>query len=82
MIDVKTAVRKSVEYVQEFREYLPGTDIRLEETEYVEPGFWLITLSFPEDIPIVKNRIYKEFRIDAETGEVTAMKVRLFAHAK
>jgi|APDOM4702015191_1054821.scaffolds.fasta_scaffold646921_2 hypothetical protein len=84
MINVKTAVRKAVEYVQEFQDYLPQRDVRLEETEFDETGIWLITLSFPSGniLPLGPARDYKEFRIDAETGEVTAMKVRSLAHAK
>ena len=82
MIDVKTAVRTAVKYVQEFQDYLPGTDIRLEETEYAEPGFWLITLSFSDNVPFAPSRNYKEFRIDANSGEVLSMKVRSLATAK
>jgi len=84
MIDVKTAVRKAVDYVQEFQDYLPQGDVRLEETEYDETGFWFITLSFPSGniIPLGPARDYKEFRINANTGEVMSMKVRSLAHAK
>jgi len=84
MINVKTAVRKAVEYVQEFQDYLPQRDVRLEETEYDDAGIWLITLSFParDVLPFGSARDYKEFRIDAATGEVTAMKVRSLDHAK
>ena len=83
MIDVRTAVRKAVEYVREFQDYLPQSDVRLEETEYVEPDLWLITLSFTEDVPFITDRrTYKEFRIDADTGDVKAMKVRSLTSAK
>ena len=83
MINVRTAVRKAVEYVREFQDYLPQSDVRLEETEYVEPDLWLITLSFTEDVPFITDRrTYKEFRIDADTGDVKAMKVRSLASAK
>jgi len=82
MIDVKTAVRKAVEYVQELQEYFPRSDIRLEETEFVDPGLCEITLSFSENPMFGKlSRIYKIFRIDAETGEVKSMKVRSLAAA-
>ena len=81
MIDIKTAVQKAVEYVREFQDYLPRSDIRLEETEFVDPGLWEITLSFLESgsVPVLgipARRIYKIFRIDAETGDVKSMKVR------
>ena len=88
MIDVKGAVRIAVNYLQEFNEFIPANAIRLEETEYDDAGFWLITLSTlsPDDPgPSVtgslerllpRKRSYKVFRIDANTGEVKSMKVR------
>jgi hypothetical protein len=78
MIDVKAAVRTAVEYAREFQDYLPGRDIRLEETEFDDgdPGFWRITLSFAASLPLVERRAYKEFRINAETGDVVSMKIR------
>jgi len=82
MIDVKTAVRAAIEYVQEFQDYLPHTDVRLEETEFVEPNTWLITLSFSADYPFTAARSYKEFRIDADAGHVMSMKVRQLITAK
>ena len=86
MIDVKTAVRKAVEYVRELQDYLPKSEIRLEETEFVDPGFWQITLSFSESslgLPFgpPNARAYKVFRRDANTGEVLSMKVRSLAAA-
>jgi len=84
MIDVKTAVRKALEYVRELQDYLPKSEFRLEETEFVDPGFWQITLSFSESplgLPFgpPSARTYKVFRIDANTGEVLSMKVRSLA---
>jgi hypothetical protein len=88
MIDVKSAVRIAIKYLQEFHEFIPAQSIRLEETEYDDSGYWLITLSTlsPEDpgsgvvgslAGLLKHeRIYKQFRIDAETGDVKSMKVR------
>jgi hypothetical protein len=86
MTDVKSAVRIAIQYLQEFHEFIPAHSIRLEETEYDDNGYWLITLSTlsPEDPSGIlapprffpSKRIYKQFRIDAETGEVKAMKVR------
>ena len=76
MIDVKTAVRAAIGYVNEFREYIPPRDIRLEETEYDEDRrHWVITLSFVEN-DITGFRSYKVFRIDANSGDVMSMKVR------
>jgi hypothetical protein len=91
-IDVKAAVRIAIRYMQELGDFIPSENIRLEETEYDDTGFWLITLSTfeprsslglhsetlrrlvePEKI----RRAYKIFRIDARTGEVKSMKVRM-----
>jgi hypothetical protein len=84
MIDVKSAVRTAVGYLQEFQEFIRAHSVRLEETEYDDSGYWLITLSV--EVPEATmgalatlgpfRRVYKIFRIDAETGEVKSMKVR------
>jgi hypothetical protein len=80
IIDVKTAVRKALEHVRELQDYLPKSEIRLEETEFVDPGFWQIALSFSESpFGPPSARIYKVFRIDANTGEVLSMKVQSLA---
>lgn len=85
MIDVKTAVRNAMKYLQEFEEFVPAGDVRLEETEYDDKGNWLITLSALDDpnrysgllgALAAGKRSYKLFRIDALTGEVKSMKVR------
>ncbi len=82
MIDVKTAVQRAVEYVREFQDYLPRSDIRLEETEFVDPNIWQITLSLSDALPVLGipgGRIYKMFRINADTGQVVSMKARSLA---
>jgi len=88
MIDVKTAVRIAINYLQEFQEFVPAQGLRLEETEHDDSGDWLITLSMLDDREegagafasimgdLGKKRSYKRFRIDSETGEVKSMKVR------
>lgn len=91
-IDVKAAVRIAIRYLQELGDFIPANGIRLEETEYDDTGFWLITLStfeaqsgpaaFSEAMrrlmePEKARRNYKIFRIDAHTGEVKSMKVRI-----
>jgi len=85
MIDVKSAVRTAIQYLQEFHEFIPARSLRLEETELTDDGSWLITLSTedPDSPPVVLapfsrsgSRIYKQFRIDADTGAVKSMKVR------
>ena len=84
-IDVKTAVRHAIAYLLGFEEFIAASDIRLEETEYDDRGYWLITLSSIEKrnpldplASIISRpaRNYKVFRIDASTGEVKSMKVR------
>jgi hypothetical protein len=85
MIDVKTAVRKAVEYVRELQDYFPQGDIRLEETEFVDPDLWQITLSFDNNgsfLGSMAGRRFKIFRIDAETGEVESMKIRTLEPAR
>ncbi|KAA5601929.1 hypothetical protein [Blastochloris sulfoviridis] len=91
IIDVKAAVRIAIRYLQELGDFIPGENIRLEETEYDDGGFWLITLSTIEIPPSPTiggetmrrvlalekgKRNYKVFRIDARSGEVKSMKVR------
>jgi hypothetical protein len=87
MIDVKSAVRIAIRYLQDFDEFIPARSIRLEETEYDDTGYWLITISAlsPDDPPsaigslssvLNQKRIYKQFRIDADSGDVKSMKVR------
>jgi len=78
MIDVKAAVRVALDYTKEFSEFLPTYSVRLEETEFVDTGYWDITLSFQEE-PFSASRVYKVFHIDAGTGEVRSMKVRELA---
>lgn len=88
MIDVKTAVRRAIEYLQEFQEFVPAKSVRLEETEHDDSGDWLITLSMLDDQQDAQGgfleglskafprRSYRRFRIDSQTGEVKSMKVR------
>jgi hypothetical protein len=87
MIDAKAAVRKAIEYLEQFSEFIPSFGIRLEEVEHEDFGDWLITLSTVEPPPasLLSNnlshlmsgkRIYKMFRIDSDTGDVKSMKVR------
>jgi hypothetical protein len=75
MIDVKQAVQIAVAYINEFQEFIEPREIRLEETELVEPGYWEITLSLVDN-PLTGHRSYKVFRIDADTGAVRSMKAR------
>jgi hypothetical protein len=88
MLDVKMAVRRAIEYLQDFQEFVPATSVRLEETEHDDSGDWLITLSMIDDqqyaqgalleglAKVFPRRSYRRFRIDGRTGEVKSMKVR------
>jgi hypothetical protein len=84
MIDVKSAVRTAIGYLLEFQEFIPAEAVRLEETEYDDAGFWLITLSTEDKDAstgtlaslLPRRRTYRIFKIDASSGEVKSMKVR------
>ena len=71
MIDVKTAVRNANDFL---RSMYSGGEVRLEEVIRNDgpPPSWLITLSFIE----FPSREYKQLEVDAETGEVKAMRIR------
>lgn len=85
-VDVKTAVKIAINYLEEFRDIIPVHHIRLEETEYDDAGDWLITLSTIDNsgLPVGQlaaalgtgKRDYRVFRVDAATGKVKSMKVR------
>jgi hypothetical protein len=91
MIDVKTAVERAYNYLQSLQDKMGDlNDIRLEEVELSQDDrFWLITLGF--DLPDNKpqsvmekitytlpkyERNYKIFKVNSESGEVEAMKIR------
>ncbi len=89
MIDVKSAVRNAVEFVQSVLEKEKYDKITLEEVELSEDSrFWYITLSLGK--LIVENPFdtlmsgdsgklsvkYKVFTVDRETGDVLTMKIR------
>jgi len=80
MIDVKSAVHVAVDYVRGLDEFMPASQIRLEETELSDDNYWYITLSFPGGF-LNDGRDYKIFKIDADTGRVMSMKVRTLAAA-
>ncbi|RDC65081.1 hypothetical protein [Adhaeribacter pallidiroseus] len=84
MISVNEAANIAAEYMKGF---FPNTDfIQLEEVEITDDKlYWFITLSYNEESAI-RNvfqlntptvlRKYKQFKIDSESGEVLAMKIR------
>ncbi len=81
MIDVKQAVEAAGKYVK--RLYPSTRNLRVEETEIAEDNsFWFITLSFIQESPeelFGPDRSYKEFKIDAETGDILSMKIKKIA---
>lgn len=85
MIDVKEAARSAAEYFAGLFPDQGYSDVLLEEVELKEDEkHWLITLSYalppsggdPLASIRPRQRRYKQFKIDAQTGRVQAMTVR------
>jgi hypothetical protein len=84
MIDAKQAVQIAKEKAAEMLNQAASNLEELERGLYKDRDVWSITLSFPRDLkqisPIVQISTdplqYKRFLIDAETGELVAMKLR------
>lgn len=82
MIDVKTAVDKAKENLIAF--FPEAENIQLEEVELAnDKAHWLITMSYEgvtssvaSSLLVGKSLIYKQFKLDAESGEVISMKIR------
>jgi len=91
MIDVKEATQRALAYFEKLYGEEEFTNVLLEEVEKSEEegmSYWLITIGFtePETMggplsPLSTRRRYKRFKIDAETGEVVAMKIRSLENA-
>jgi hypothetical protein len=90
MIDVKAAAETAAQYLRALFPDIPHDSIRLEEVELDEAGeIWFITLSFLErsDSAFAAlatggyERKYKVFAVDAVSGKVKSMKIRLVEHA-
>ena len=91
MIDVKQAVKAAAQFAEDVLGPENVRGARLEEVEISEDGgHWLITLGFlNSDTPeggrsafevlagIREKREYKVFKVDAETGRVLSMKIRV-----
>jgi hypothetical protein len=90
-IDVKEAAKAAAEYFVELYPDTQYSDLMLEEVELSEDEkHWLITLSYASQPPPLPpsgleklfskqaSRRYKIFKIDAATGKVEAMKIRIF----
>jgi arylamine N-acetyltransferase len=81
MINAKEAANAAIEYLKSF--YSGAKNVTLEEVELSEEKkIWSITISFENIDPEDKNptkinsTMYKIFRIDSTSGQVTAMKSR------
>ena len=92
MIEIKEAVGIAKDSLVSLMGRNSLSDIRLEEVEVetIEPdadvfvNYWLVTLSYlPKEIDplesINNQRIFKTFRLFAETGELVSMKIRELA---
>lgn len=88
MIDVKQAVRAAADQFDLVFKEANYQKVRLEEVDLSENNaFWLITFSF-ETAPTPgsiaadlygPDRQYKTVKLDAETGEVKSIKIRVLA---
>jgi len=95
MLSVREATAVAAESFDEFYQDEPFEDIRLEEVERVEEEgitFWLITLGYVDQSVTTERgamnsilpraiRSYKQFKIDADTGDVVWMKIRSVENA-
>lgn len=89
MIDVKEAVRIATEGFKNLYGETGYKALKLEEVEITpDERYWIITLGY--NIPEVEgynppfpslfpkaSREYKEFKIDAESGRLLSMKIRV-----
>lgn len=90
MIDVRNAVAQSINYLQSIHDLMgEPQNLRLEEVELSDDQkIWIITLGFTyksDSDEMMKsvfgenynqNRVYKTFKVNAETGEVKGMNIR------
>ncbi|MFO7932739.1 MAG: hypothetical protein R6U78_01550 [Bacteroidales bacterium] len=82
MINVKTAIDKAKEHLMAF--FPEAENVQLEEVELTgDKTQWLITFSYEgvsasvaSSLLVGKSVIYKQFKLDAESGEVISMKIR------
>ena len=82
MLDVKEAAQRASEYFAALFPQDLASKARLEEVELSDDGqYWLITLGYPIDTAgllfgTAKPREYKQFKIEAATGQVVSMRIR------
>lgn len=88
MIDVRQAVQKASEYLVTIFADRQVRNVQVEEVERSEDSrHWFVTLGYadPAGGPLAeiaatmgdsRNRKYKVFKIDADSGECLSMKIR------
>ena len=79
MIEVKQAVQLAREKAAEMLGQQSATLEEIERDSYKGRDVWSITLGLPPASPLARLASplhYKRFLIDAETGELVAMKLR------
>jgi len=97
MIDVKEAAQAAFEYFEKLYDEKRFSNVLLEEVERSEEDgtpYWFVTIGFTNEEAKTKAkspvavldtstppRRYKRFKIDAETGDVLAMKIRSVENA-
>lgn len=84
MIDVKQAVNAAMKQFVDVFPPLGYTDLLLEEVELSEDDrYWLITLSYRERVEetfkVFASKNYKTVKVDAESGQARAIKIRVLA---
>jgi hypothetical protein len=78
MIDVKTAVDNAMNYAVTFygEDWKFRSSLLVEEVELSDDEqFWYVTLGWDAD-RLGTSRIYKSFKVRADSGDVVAMKIR------
>lgn len=84
MISVKQAVLNAIEFLQDIQQESPPENVAIEEVELSDDGeTWSITLGYdPPGASMDKiagrqiKRVYKMFKIGADSGEIESMKIR------
>jgi hypothetical protein len=82
-LDAKEATKKAAEYLHDIK-HIGLDNISIEEIEMTEDKkYWLITLGYVQYTRIsifgptpIEKKIYKIFKVDANTGEIISMKIR------
>lgn len=88
MVTIQQAVKNAAAFSRSVLGEEAVQDLRLEEVEsdeYNGRPVWFVTLSFrgwSQGLEaLVRDRVYKRFIVDKESGEVLAMKIRELASA-